>query len=111
MNKYNTYHSAVKTSFALGIHNQVLPLSFLKSIPRSTTQNWKDIPADKFVGGEFASQIETDLDKVKTLLDERAKKLTTAYYHFVDYIFAFSILSERKTLKKLFFKIKNQLLI
>ncbi|MBN8640706.1 MAG: transposase family protein [Flavobacteriales bacterium] len=82
MNIYKSYHSAVKTSFALGIQNQVLPTTFIKSIPRSTTQNWKEISAEKFVGGEFATQIETDLDKVKTLLDERVKKLTTAFYSF-----------------------------
>lgn len=82
MNLYKSYHTTVKTSYALGIQNQVLPDSFLKSIPRSTTQNWKEINPDKFVGGEFASQIETDLDKVKTLLDERVKKLSTAFYSF-----------------------------
>lgn len=82
MNNYKSYHSAVKTSYALGIQNQVLPDSFLKSIPRTTTQNWKEISPDKFVGGEFASQIETDLEKVKTILDERVKKLTTAFYSF-----------------------------
>lgn len=82
MSSYKSYHTAVKTSYALGIQNQVLPNSFINSIPRSTSQSWKDIPADKFVGGEFASQIETDLDKVKTLLDERVKKLSTAFYSF-----------------------------
>jgi putative transposase len=82
MSNYKSYHSAVKTLYALGIQNQVLPDSFLKSIPCSTTQNWKEISPDKFVGGEFASQIETDLEKVKTILDERVEKLTTAFYSF-----------------------------
>ena len=82
MNSYKSYHTTVKTSYALGIQNQVLPNSFINSIPRSTSQNWKDINPDKFVGGEFASQIETNLEKVKTLLDERVKKLTTAFYSF-----------------------------
>lgn len=82
MKNYNSYHSTVKTSYALGIQNQVLPHSFINSIPRSTSQSWKDISADKFVGGEFASQIENDLDKVKTLLDQRVKKLTNAFYSF-----------------------------
>ncbi|CAF4381377.1 unnamed protein product [Rotaria socialis] len=82
MNNYKSYHSAVKTSYALGIQNQVLPDSFIKTIPRSTTQNWKEISPDKFVGGEFASQIETDLEKVKIILDARVKKLTTAFYSF-----------------------------
>ncbi len=65
MNNYKSYHSAVKTSYALGIQNQVLPDSFLKSIPRSTTQNWKEISPDKFLGGEFASQIDNNTRKRK----------------------------------------------
>ena len=53
MNNYKSYHSAVKSSYALGIQNQVLPDSFIKSIPHSTSQNWKGISPDKFVGGTF----------------------------------------------------------
>jgi hypothetical protein len=43
MKKYNRYHSTIKTSYALGIQQQVLPHSFTSSIPRSTTQNWKEL--------------------------------------------------------------------
>jgi transposase InsO family protein len=82
MNNYKSYHSAVKTSYSLGIQNQVLPYSFLKTIPCSTTQNWKEIPADKFVGGEFATQIETDLEQLKIILDERLRKMRIAFYCF-----------------------------
>lgn len=82
MKKYNRYHSTIKTSYALGIENQVLPDSFTKSIPRSTTQNWKELQPEKFVGNEFASQVENDLEKVKLILDERMKKMTTAFYAF-----------------------------
>jgi hypothetical protein len=66
MNKYNRYHSTIKTSYALGIETQVLPDSFTKTIPRSTTQNWKELQPEKFVGNEFASQVENDLEKSKT---------------------------------------------
>lgn len=82
MNKYKRYHSSVKTSYALGIHNQVLPNSFTSSIPRSTTQEWKNLNPEKFVGNEFATQIENDLEKVKLILDERMKKMTSAFYAF-----------------------------
>ncbi|MBS1549725.1 MAG: transposase family protein [Bacteroidetes bacterium] len=82
MNEYNRYHSTIKTSYALGIETQVLPDSFTKMIPRSTTQNWKELHPEKFVGNEFASQVENDLEKVKLILDERLKKMTIAFYAF-----------------------------
>ncbi|MBB4808267.1 hypothetical protein HNP38_003609 [Chryseobacterium defluvii] len=66
----------------MGIQQQVLPHSFTSSIPRSTSQNWKELDPEKFLGNEFASQVEHDLEKVKTILDERVKKMTTAFYAF-----------------------------
>lgn len=82
MKKYKRYHSTIKTSYALGIEQQVLPNSFTSSIPRSTTQNWKELQPEKFVGNEFASKVENDLQKVKVILDERLKKISTAFYAF-----------------------------
>lgn len=82
MNKYNSYHSGVKTCYALGIQDQVLPESFTKSIPRSTSNDWKELSPDKFVGSEFASQIETDLEQVKLILDERLRKIRVSFFAF-----------------------------
>lgn len=82
MNKYNSYHSGVKTCYALGIQDQVLPDFFTKSIPRSTTNDWKELSPDKFVGSEFASQIETDLEQVKLILDERLRKIGVSFFSF-----------------------------
>ena len=110
MNLYKSYHTTVKTSYALGIQNQVLPHSFLKSIPRSTSQNWKEISADKFVGGEFASQIETDLDKVKTLLDERVKKLSTAFYSFCRLYISIIEFIGKKNFEKIILKNKESVI-
>ncbi|KXH83505.1 hypothetical protein AU378_14020 [Chryseobacterium kwangjuense] len=55
----------------------------LLSIPRSITQNWKELHPEKFGGSEFASQVENDLEKIKLILDERIKKMTIAFYAFV----------------------------
>lgn len=83
MSNYNSYHSAVKSSYALGIENQVLPDTFIRKIPRSTTYDWKNnIDPDNFVGNEFATQIETDLEQVKLLLDKRLKKIRVAFFAF-----------------------------
>lgn len=81
-NTYNSYHTTVKTSYALGIQEQVLPPEFINSVPRSTSKGWEDKKPEDFVGGEFAAQVEADLDKVKTLLDERLKKMSAAFYAF-----------------------------
>lgn len=81
-NGYNSYHSGIKTCYALDIHEQVLPDSFLQTIPRSTSHSWKDLKPSRFVGSEFASQIETDLEQVKLLLDKRLKKLRITMFAF-----------------------------
>lgn len=81
-NNYKRYHSTVKSSFALGIQNQVLPENFIRSIPRTTSQNWKELNPEKFVGSDFASQIETDLEQVKLILDERLRKIRIAFFAF-----------------------------
>lgn len=82
MSNYNSYHSGVKTSYSLGIENQVLPDTFTRAIPRSTSQGWKEIHPTHFVGGEFANQIEVDLEQIKLILDKRLKKLRVAFYAF-----------------------------
>lgn len=80
---YNSYHTTIKTSFALGIHNQVLPDNFTRSIPRSTTYDWKkNLKPENYVGSEFASDVERDLDQVKLMLDKRIKKLRIAFFAF-----------------------------
>lgn len=101
MNKYNSYHSGVKTCYALGIHHQVLPDSFTKTIPRSTAQNWKELNPDKFIGSEFASQIETDLEQVKLILDERLRRITTAFYSFCRLYIAIIEFIGRKNFEKI----------
>jgi hypothetical protein len=57
MQKYKKYHTDIKTSFTLGIQDQVLPDSFLKDIPNSTSHYWKDEESEKHIGSEFAKNI------------------------------------------------------
>ena len=81
-NGYNTYHTLIKTSYALGIESELLPEHFTKSIPRSTSQGWRELDPSDFVGSEFAHQVEVDLQQVKLLLDKRIERLRIAFQAF-----------------------------
>ena len=59
-----------------------MPKGFITSIPRSTTQSWKSINPEAFIGYEFAHQVETDLEQVKIILDERVKRMKNMFYAF-----------------------------
>ena len=71
MTKYKKYHTDIKTCYALGIQKELLPEKFVKEIPSSTSFYWKDLNAEKFVGSEFASGIQNNLDDTKVFLDSR----------------------------------------
>ena len=79
---YKSYHTSIKTSFSLGIEEDLLPASFIDSLPPSTKDGWKNAPANKFVGQEYAQAIEANLDDVHTVLDERVKVLRGAFMAF-----------------------------
>lgn len=70
-NNYKKYHSDVKVCYALGIQNQILPDTFIESIPNTTSHYWKNQDPDKYVGGEYASGIQNALDDTKLFLDKR----------------------------------------
>ena len=61
MHKYKSYHSGIKTCYALGIQEQVLPENFTKKIPNSTSHYWKNENPDKYLGVEFVSKIDDNL--------------------------------------------------
>ena len=71
MSNYNTYHTGVKTCFALGLHEQLLPQNFINEIPSSTSHSWKKERPDKYLGADYFSQIEEGLDDTKLFLDKR----------------------------------------
>ncbi|MDI1257316.1 MAG: hypothetical protein PSV16_14575 [Flavobacterium sp.] len=54
---YNAYHTGVKTCFALGLQEQLLPQPFIQSIPNSTLHYWKNENPDKYLGSDYASQL------------------------------------------------------
>lgn len=100
MSNYNSYHSAIKISYALGLQNQILPDDFLNSIPRSTTQIWKDLNIDKFVGTEFASKVEVNIEQTQRFLDERLEKMRLAFDAFARLYLSVIELVGKKNLKE-----------
>lgn len=72
MGKYKKYHSDVKSTYALGLQNELLPKKFKKQIPNSTTSYWKENEKpERYVGGELASSIQSNLSDTKVFLDPR----------------------------------------
>ena len=53
---YNTYHIGVKTYFVLGLQEQLLPQTFIESIPNSTSHYWKREKPDKYLGFDYVSK-------------------------------------------------------
>jgi putative transposase len=74
MKKRNSYHTAVKLIFALGLEHELLPKEFVSSISRSTYNQWRHQDESKFVGAEFANMINDNVDDIKLFIDKRMKR-------------------------------------
>ncbi len=84
MNRYKAYHTSIKTCFALGIHQKLLPEHFLSLIPPSTSHYWKKQNPSQYLGDELALKIESSFEDVNTLLDQRAIRLRKAFVAFIS---------------------------
>jgi hypothetical protein len=82
---YNTYHTGVKTCFALGLQEQLLPQTFIESIPNSTSHYWKRENPDKYLGSDFVSQIEEGLDDTILFLDKRLAFGKISNHHHINW--------------------------
>ncbi len=74
MRRRNTYHSTIKLAYGLDIHKQWLPKEFLKAIPRSTSHGWKEEIKEKFIGHEFASGVNENVEELKLIFNDRVSK-------------------------------------
>lgn len=101
MSNYNSYHTIVKTSYALGLENQVLPQKLTQKIPRSTSQGWKQIHPEQFVGSEVANQVEIELEQIKLMLDKRIQKMRRAFYAFARLYLTIIEFADRKNFEKI----------
>ncbi len=82
MQKYKKCHTDIKSRYALGIQNEILPEKFVKEIPYSTSFYWKELNPEKFVGSELASGIQNSLDDTKIFLDSQLYFSRKAFVHF-----------------------------
>jgi hypothetical protein len=101
---YNTYHTGVKTCFALRLQEQLLPQTFIESIPNSTSHYWKRENPDKYLGSDYVSQIEEGLDDTKLFLDRRLALSRKAFVQFGKLYITLITLLGKENLRKL---IKN----
>ena len=63
------YHSSVKLAYSLNLEEELLPKSFLKTIPPSTAHGWKHhFNAESLCGNEFAKRIDNNLSEASSFL-------------------------------------------
>jgi transposase InsO family protein len=82
MRTRKTYHSSIKLAYALGLQDTWLPRSFTETIPRSTYHAWKTQAKEKYVGYQFAHQINSNVEELKMTYHqrlERERQLFMAY--------------------------------
>lgn len=82
MYNYKKYHTDIKTCYALGIQNEILPEKFVKEIPSSTSHYWKELNPEKFVGAEFSKKIQNNLDDTKVFLNPQLYFPRKAFIQF-----------------------------
>ena len=72
MRTKNSYHTSIKTCYALGFE-ELLPKTLRKQIPRSTYHGWKVENEAKYVGHEFANRIAKNLDHANIILNDKVR--------------------------------------
>src|SRR3954465_7766042 len=72
----------VKTCFALGLQEQLLPQPFIQSIPNSTLHYWKNDNPNKYLGSDYTSHIQAGLDDTLIFLDRRLAFSRKAFVQF-----------------------------
>ncbi len=100
MQKYQKYHTYIKTCYALGIQNEVLPQRFIKEIPGSTSHYWKQENPEKYIGGEFSKSIQNNLEDTKVLLDSRLYFSRKAFIQFTRIYIALITLLGKENIRK-----------
>jgi hypothetical protein len=62
MQKKNSYHTALKLAFNLGIEKKLVPKHIKDVIPTSTYKSWRQLNPNQFIGQELMSDITNHLN-------------------------------------------------
>ena len=97
MKKYKSYHSSVKICYALGIQNHLLPDNFTSTIKPSTAHYWKNDNPHKYLGSEFSSSINNNIDDLQIIYDEKVEQLKKMFVTFCKvYITILNFIGEKE---------------
>mgnify|MGYP003583166348 CR=1 FL=1 len=99
MSKYKSYHSSIKTCFALGIQNQLLPQQLISQIPNSTSHYWKDQTPEKTIGHQHAADIQNALSDTQIFLDKRLLFARKTFIQFARIYITFITLIGKENIK------------
>lgn len=100
MKKYKFYHSSVKICYALGIQNHLLPDNFTPTIKPSTAHYWKNDNPHKYLGSEFSSSINHNIDDLQIIYDQKVEQLKKMFVTFCKVYLTILILLEKKNLEQ-----------
>lgn len=78
--KYKTYHSGVKVCYSFGLQKELLPKDFIQTIPSSTSFYWKQDVSEKYLGAEYISNIEQNLENIQLIFNEKLRQYTHVYF-------------------------------
>ena len=68
--------------YSLGLQNELLPKEFTQSIPSSTSFYWKQDSSEKYIGAEYVSIIEQELENIQLMFNEKLRQYAQAYFAF-----------------------------
>lgn len=101
MTKYKKYHTDIKTCYALGIQNEILPEKFIREIPGSTSHYCKHENSEKYVGGEFSKSIQNNLEDTKIFLDSCLYFSRKAFIQFARIYITLITLLGKENIRKI----------
>ena len=89
-----SYHTDIAIQYKLGI----LDAGFASNIPSSTLHNWKRKDFSSFVGSEYVSDFDQNLQMIKDFLSKKAllKAAKAVYLVYCSYVKLFDVVKNKK---------------
>lgn len=107
----NSYHTALKICYALGLQNQLIDISIRQQIPHSTSHYWKNnTNPENYIGSAISASIQQKLSDIQNAhhsINRIPLKLFSAYCNFAVSVVR---LLEKKVIQKTL-KAKKEALI